>query len=88
MPTNTTPHYMNNYYKKHKDKWLNPEETHKRVERNKARAAFAKKLGVSPKQLNGDVDHKKPLRDGGKSTLSNLRLTTEKKNRGWRKGEK
>jgi hypothetical protein len=88
MPTNKPKSYMNEYYKKNKEKWLNPTETHKRVERNKARHDFAEKVGVSPKNLNGDVDHKKPLRNGGSSDLGNLRLTSAHKNRGWRKGAK
>ena len=85
MPTNTSPHYMRNYARKHPEKWSNPKEIHKRSERNAARAEFAKKMGVSPKGLNGDVDHKKPLSHGGKSDLSNLRLVSAHKNRRWRK---
>lgn len=86
MPTNKKG-YMNAYAKAHPEKWNNPTEVHKRTERNKARAEFAKKMGVSPKQLNGDVDHIKPLRNGGPTTTSNLRLVSEKKNRGWRRGK-
>lgn len=87
MSTNP-PGYQNHYAKLHPEKWNNPKEIHKRVERNKARAQFAEKLGVSPKALKGDVDHKKPLRNGGKTVLSNLRLISPAKNRGWRKGTK
>jgi len=76
---------MNKYAKKHPEKWGSPKEIAKRSERNSARAAFAKKLGVSPKSLNGDVDHKVPLRHGGSSGLKNLRLQSETKNRGWRR---
>lgn len=79
---------MAEYARKHPEKWNNPTEIKKRTERNAARADFAKKMGVSPKALNGDVDHKKPLRSGGKSELSNLRLISEHKNRGWRRGQK
>lgn len=78
MPTNP-PHYMNKYYKKHKKKWNNPTEIHKRVERNKARRMMKKKLGRNPK---GDVDHIKSLKSGGSTTMSNLRVLSKKKNRG------
>lgn len=63
------------YEKKH------PERNKARVERNKARAAVAKKKGVKPNQMNGDVDHRKPLSKGGKTTLSNLFLTNPSTNR-------
>ena len=76
------------YARANPEKWNNPKEIHKRTERNAARAEFAKKLGVLPTSLKGDVDHKKPLRSGGKSELSNLRLISEHKNRGWRRGQK
>ena len=83
MPTNKKG-YMAAYARANPSKWNNPKEIAKRSERNSARAAFAKKVGVSPKALAGDVDHKRPLRSGGSSALSNLRLTSVKKNRGWR----
>jgi 5-methylcytosine-specific restriction endonuclease McrA len=83
MPTNP-PGYQNKYYKANKSKWNNPTETAKRVDRNAARADFAKKMGVSPTDLKGDVDHKKPLRNGGSSKLSNLQLIPASKNRGWK----
>jgi len=84
MPTNPRG-YMSQYAKKHPEKWNNKKEIRKRVERNRARALFAKKMGVSPKALNGDVDHAKPLRSGGKTTINNLRLLSPRQNRGWRK---
>ena len=77
--------YMNSYAKKHPEKWNNPKEIHKRVERNKARAIVAKAKGVSPKQIKGDVDHIKPSRSGGTTTAKNLRVRSVKANRGWRK---
>lgn len=79
---------MRDYARANPSKWNNPTEIHKRTERNKARHDFAEKMGVSPKSLNGDVDHKKPLRSGGKTVLSNLRLVSEKVNRGWKRGSK
>ena len=81
MPTNK-PGYMNSYYHKNKIKFNNPEERRKRSLRNSARAKLAKKMGVSPTDINGDVDHRVPLKNGGKNGLSNLRVLTVKQNRG------
>ena len=62
-----------------------PEETAKRVKNNAARAELIKEGRV--KVGDGkDVDHKTPLENGGGNTPGNLRVTTEKTNRGWRKG--
>jgi hypothetical protein len=59
-----------------------PEQIKKRSERNKARREMIAKVGKSA--LKGkDVDHRKPLRDGGAGTkLSNLRVRTVHANRG------
>lgn len=54
------------YEKKH------PERNKARVARNKARAMVAKKKGVSPTSIKGDVGHKKAISKGGKSVLANL----------------
>lgn len=63
-----------------------PEETAKRVKNNQARAALIKDGRV--KVGDGkDVDHKTPLEDGGGNQSKNLRVTTTKTNRGWRKGQ-
>jgi len=79
MPTNKKG-YMGNYYLKHKSKFNNPQETAKRAERNKARRMMIKagKVRVGDGK---DVDHKKPLRSGGKTTKSNLRVISRKSNR-------
>ena len=63
------------YEKKH------PERNKARVARNKARALVAKKKGVKPTQLNGDVGHKKAISRGGKSTLANLFVQNPGENR-------
>jgi hypothetical protein len=34
-----------------------------------------------------DVDHKKPLRSGGTTTRSNIKVVSPEANRGWRKGK-
>lgn len=59
-----------------------PDQIKKRSERNKARREMIAKVGKSA--LKGkDVDHRKPLRDGGAGTkLSNLRVRTVHANRG------
>lgn len=51
----------------------------KRAERNKARREYEKAHGDLPS--NVDVDHKKPLAKGGKTTLGNLRAVPASKNR-------
>lgn len=65
-----------------------PEQVKKRTMRNQARAEYEKKHGDLPG--NVDVNHKKPLDRGtkGANKSSNLEATSQKKNRGWRKGKK
>lgn len=43
-----------------------------RAQRNAARSTVAKKEGVSPKALGGDVGHKRAVSKGGKNGLANL----------------
>jgi hypothetical protein len=63
-----------------------PEQVKKREMRNKARAELEKK-GLVKKGDGKDVDHKKPLDNGGTNAGGNLRVRTVKENRGWRKGK-
>lgn len=60
-----------------------------RVARNKARRQMIAKHGKSA--LKGmDVDHKKPIRNGGKTEAGNLRIRSVSSNRssnGHKKGE-
>lgn len=63
-----------------------PEQVDKREMRNAARAAYEKKHGDLP--ANVDVDHKKRLDKGGTNAPSNLRAVPASKNRGWRAGKK
>ena len=56
-----------------------PEVKKKRAERNKARREYEKVHGDLPS--NVDVDHKKPMAKGGKTTMSNLRAVPASKNR-------
>ena len=52
-----------------------------RAARNKARAMVAKKNGTTPKNLKGDVGHKKAISRGGKSVLANLFVQNPSNNR-------
>ena len=81
MSPSNPPGYMAKYYRKNKSKWNNPKETKKRTERNKARRLMEKAVGKKTIK-NKDVDHIKPLKKNGKTTLSNLRVISKKKNRG------
>lgn len=63
-----------------------PEQKKKRAQRNAARATMAKAGRVS-KGDGKDVDHKNPIRHGGGNSGSNLRVTSQSKNRAWRKGK-
>lgn len=63
-----------------------PEQKKKRAMRNAARRDFEATGRVS-KGDGKDVDHKKPLRNGGTNSAGNLRVTTQSNNRAWRKGK-
>lgn len=63
-----------------------PEEVAKRVKNNQARA-LAIKAGRVKVGDKLDVDHKTPLEDGGGNSPKNLRVVSEKTNRGWRSGQ-
>ena len=49
-----------------------PERAKARAQRTAARATVAKKNGVKPTALKGDVGHKKAISRGGKNGLANL----------------
>jgi hypothetical protein len=57
-----------------------PEQIKKRAERVKARRMM-EKIGAVHKGDGKDVDHKKPLRSGGTTTKSNLRVRSKSVNR-------
>lgn len=63
-----------------------PEQVKKRAARNKARAELMKE-GLVKKGDGKDVDHKVPLDRGGSNDRSNLRVVSQTKNRGWRRGK-
>jgi len=58
------------------------EMTRRRGMQNKARAIMAKDVGKA-KLAGKDVDHKVMLDHGGGNSRSNLRIRTQKQNRGW-----
>lgn len=59
-----------------------PEMIKKRGMNNAARAMVKKKVGAAA--LAGkDVDHKNPLRSGGGNSKGNLRVRSQRANRGW-----
>lgn len=80
------PPYMTNGKRDYK-KELNWEHTKKknrvkdRAQRNGARSAVAKKNGVKPTSLSGDVGHKKAVSKGGKNGLANLFVQNPGQNR-------
>jgi hypothetical protein len=59
-----------------------PTNIKKRSARNQARDIMKKEVGAAA--LAGkDVDHIRPVRSGGGNSRSNLRIRSEKANRGW-----
>lgn len=83
MPRTTKEDYARHY----RDYQGKPEQIAKRSARNKARRLMEKKKGKAA--LAGkDVDHKRPIRNGGSNAPSNLRVVSPSKNRGWEKKRK
>jgi len=79
MPTNKKG-YMKKYYNENPEKFNSTKEKKKRAARNKARRIM-EKAGKVHKGDNMDVNHRKPLRSGGKTTKSNLQVQSRSKNR-------
>lgn len=75
-----------NYKREYARDHASPSQIANRAKRNKARAD-AVKAGRVKKGDGKVVDHKTPLRKGGSNKPSNTRVTTRKKNAGWRKGK-
>ena len=69
------------YKKEYAEYHGKPEQVQNRAERVKARRMM-EKTGAVTKGDGKDVDHKKPLRSGGTTTKSNLRVLSVKANRG------
>ena len=64
-----------------------PEQKKKRAQRNAARRKLMEE-GLVHKGDGKDVDHKRMIKDGGTNARSNLRVVSQKTNRGWRRKEK
>ena len=76
--TNGKRDYKRELNWEHKKK---PNRVKDRAQRNAARAKVAKKDGVKPTALKGDVGHKKAVGRGGKNSLANLFVQNPSANR-------
>ena len=74
-----------NYRKEYDTYHAKPKQKKRRAQRNAARSKM-EKAGKVSKGDGKDVDHKN--RNTANNGESNLRVTSQKKNRGWRKGKK
>lgn len=73
------------YAKEYREYHGKPEQIKRRNSRNAARRLMIKK-GLVKKGDGKDVDHKD--RNPTNNSARNLRVTSQKKNRGWRREEK
>jgi hypothetical protein len=69
-----------NYDKEYANYQGTEEQKKNRAQRNKARRMMIKE-GAASKGDGMDVDHVKPMRNGGTSTRSNLRMRSKSANR-------
>ena len=69
-----------NYAKEYADFHSKPEQIKRRAERVKARRIM-EKTGAAHKGDGKDVDHIRPLKSGGTSAKSNLRMRSKSANR-------
>lgn len=72
------------YAKEYREYHSKPEQKKRRASRNAARRLMIKK-GKARKGDGKDVDHKN--RNPLNNSLKNLRVVSQKKNRGWRRDE-
>lgn len=82
--------YKRNYKQEYKNYHGKPKQRKERAARTKAREMMIKK-GRAKKGDGKDIDHKKPLRNGGSKGINNLRVRDRSENRsdnGHHKGEK
>lgn len=75
------------YKKEYAQYHSKPEQKHNRALRNAARREMEDR-GLVRKGDGKDVDHKKPLDSGGSNSISNLRVLSKAKNRGYRRDSK
>jgi hypothetical protein len=73
------------YKKEYRTYHAKPKQKKRRAQRNAARAKM-QKAGRVRKGDGKDVDHKS--RNTANNSRKNLRVTSQKQNRGWRKGKK
>ena len=76
--TNGKRDYKKELNWEHKKK---PNRVKDRAQRNAARSTVAKKNGVKPTSLKGDVGHRKAISRGGKNGLANLFVQSPSTNR-------
>lgn len=69
-----------NYAKEYENYQGKPEQIKKTAERVKARRMMVK-AGKAAKGDGKDVDHVKPIRSGGTTTINNLRMRSRGSNR-------
>lgn len=84
MPS--SPGYKRDYKQENKYK-STPDQIHKRVLRNKARAE-AESKGLVHKGDGKQVDHKVPLSKGGSNNASNLRVVGHSSNESFSRNSK
>lgn len=75
---NRTKAQLKKHYAEYQGK---PEQIKKRAQRNAARRAMEKKHGKAA-IAGKDIDHVKPIRNGGGNGHGNLRIRSVKANRG------
>jgi hypothetical protein len=75
------------YKKEYANYHSKPEQKHNRALRNAARREMEER-GAVRKGDGKDVDHKKPLDQGGSNHPSNWRVMPRSKNRGYRRDSK
>lgn len=74
------------YKKEYQEYHSKPEQIANRSKRNQARREM-EKAGKVAKGDGKDVNHKTPIDRGGGNSKKNLEVTSQKENRGWRKGK-
>lgn len=75
------------YKKEYREYHASEEQKENRAKRNAARREMERE-GRVHKGDGKDVDHKKPLRNGGSNDESNLRVVSRSSNRGYRRDSK
>ena len=76
---------VRDYAKEYREYHGKPEQIKERAQRVMPRRKMIKQ-GKAHKGDGLDVDHIKPITDGGSNTDGNLRMLSVKRNRGWRDG--